>query len=269
MSNEFQNKVALVTGGASGMGKAAAARLLEEGASVVINDRDEDKLRATLNELDPGGTRLATVAGDIGQVETARRLVATAVERFGGVDILLNNAGIFRPTPFLEHTPDDLEAYLSVIVRGTFYASQAAIPEMVRRGGGSIVNTGSLWALQAVGATPSAAYSAAMAGRHALTRNLAIEFAASNIRVNAVAPGVISTPIYQSFMTAEQVETVLPTFSAMHPLGRLGQPEDVVEALLFLAGPRSAFITGVVLSVDGGVMGGLPAPQAAQEASVA
>ena len=262
MSNEFQNKVVLITGGASGIGKATAARFLNEGASVVINGRDETKLQETLNELNPSGTRLAIVAGDIGQPETAQRLVATAVQRFGGVDILINNAGIFRPTPFLDHTPDDLDGYLNVVVRGTFYASQAAIPEMIKRHGGSIVNTGSLWALQAVGATPSAAYSAAMAGRHALTRNLAIEFAASNIRVNAVAPAVIATPIYQGFMTTEQVDTVLPTFASMHPLGRLGLPDDVVEAILFLAGPRSAFITGVVLPVDGGVMSGLPAPQA-------
>lgn len=177
------------------------------------------------------------------------------------MDILLNNAGIFRPTGFLEHTPDDLEAYLSTIVRSTFYASQAAIPEMKKRGGGSIVSTGSLWADFAIGATPSSAYSAAMAGRHALTRNLAIEFAPDNIRVNAVAPAVITTPIYLGFMSQEQVDTVLPTFGGMHPLGKVGTPTDVMEAILFLASDRAAFNTGTVLPVDGGVTAGLPAPQ--------
>lgn len=266
---EFQGKIALITGGGSGMGEAAAKRLLAEGARVVINGRREERLRDTQAELDPSGEHLATVAGDIGQRDTARQLVQTAVERFGGVDILLNNAGIFRPTGFLDHTSDDLEAYLSTILRSTFYVSQAAIPEMKKRGGGSIVNTGSLWADFAIGATPSSAYSAAMAGRHALTRNLAIEFAQDNIRVNAVAPGVIATPIYLGFMTKDQVDSVLPTFGGMHPLGRLGTPTDVVEAMLFLASERSAFITGVVLPVDGGVTAGLPAPQRTQEATVA
>ena len=168
----------------------------------------------------------------------------------------MNNAGIFAPKPFLEHTEEDFDAYVDTILRGTFLASQAAIPEMLGRGGGAIVNTGSLWALQAVGATPSSAYSAAMAGRHALTRNLAIEFADKGIRVNAVAPAVVETPIYGSFMTPEEVREVLPTFDAFHPIGRNGQPRDVAEAILFLASDEAGWITGAVLPVDGGVMAG-------------
>jgi NAD(P)-dependent dehydrogenase (short-subunit alcohol dehydrogenase family) len=122
--------------------------------------------------------------------------------------------------------------------------------------GGTIVQTGSMWALQAIGATPSAAYSAANAGVHALVKNLAIELAADKIRVNAIAPAVIETPVFGTFLTPEQVKTVLPTFSAMHPLGRNGQPADAAEALLFLASDQASFITGVVLPVDGGVMAG-------------
>jgi NAD(P)-dependent dehydrogenase (short-subunit alcohol dehydrogenase family) len=122
--------------------------------------------------------------------------------------------------------------------------------------GGAIVQNGSMWALQAIGATPSAAYSAANAGVHALVKNLAIELAADKIRVNAIAPAVIETPVYGTFLKSEQVKTVLATFNAMHPLGRNGQPADAAEALLFLASDQASFITGVVLPVDGGVMAG-------------
>lgn len=253
---DFANKVVLISGGGTGIGKAAAHRFFEEGAYVVLNGRREEMLSQAAAALDPSGERVAVVAGCIGKAEVARKLVITAVERFGGVDVLVNNAGIFKPTPFLEHSEEDFNAYLDTILRGTFLASQAVIPAMQQRGGGSIVNSGSLWAIQAIGATPSSAYSAAMAGRHALTRNLAIEFAKDNIRVNAVAPAVVETSIYGTFMTPEQVAEILPTFNAFHPLGRNGQPQDVAEAIVFLASNRASWITGVVLPVDGGVTAG-------------
>ena len=173
-----------------------------------------------------------------------------------GVDILVNNAGIFKPTPFLEHTEEDYNACMNIILGGTFHASQAAIPEMRKRGGGAIVNTGSMWAIQAIGATPSSAYSAAKAGVHALTRNLAIEFAAYHIRVNAVAPAVVETPVYNTFLSNEEVKAVLPTFNNFHPLGRNGQTHDVTSAILFLSGAQADWITAVVLPVDGGVTAG-------------
>jgi len=173
-----------------------------------------------------------------------------------GVDILVNNAGIFKPTPFLEHTEEDYNACMNIILGGTFHASQAAIPEMRKRGRGAIVNTGSMWAIQAIGATPSSAYSAAKAGVHALTRNLAIEFAAYHIRVNAVAPAVVETPVYNTFLSNEEVKAVLPTFNNFHPLGRNGQTHDVTSAILFLSGAQADWITGVVLPVDGGVTAG-------------
>lgn len=253
---DFRGKVAIVSGGGSGIGRATAAGFLAGGGRVVINGRREALLADTAARLDPSGERVAIAPGDIRKAETARQLVAAAVERFGGVDILVNNTGIFAPKPFLDHTEEDFDGYVDTILRGTFLASQAAIPEMRKRGDGAIVNTGSLWAIQAVGATPSSAYSAAMAGRHALTRNLALEFAADRIRVNAVAPAVVETPIYSAFLTPEEIAEVLPTFNAFHPLGRNGQPADVAAAILFLASDQASWITGVVLPVDGGVTAG-------------
>ncbi len=213
-------------------------------------------MAATARELDASGERIAIVPGEIGQLETARRLVDTARDRFGGVDILINNAGIFKPTPFLEHTESDFDRYINIILKGTFFPTQIAVPEMLQRGKGAIVNVGSMWATQAIGATPSSAYSAAKAGVHALTRNLAIELAEQNIRVNTVAPAVVETPVYNTFMSPEQVQEVLPTFDSFHPLGRNGQPDDVVEAILYLASDRASWITGAILPVDGVVTAG-------------
>lgn len=252
----FQNKVVLITGGGTGIGKDSAREFLVRGAKVVLNGRREDVLVKTAKEIDSSGTRVGIVAGDIGIKKTSKHMLEIAVEKFGGVDILINNAGIFNPTTFLEHTEEDLNAYINIILKGTFFASQAVIPEIKKRGGGAIVNVGSMWATQAIGATPSSAYSAAKAGVHALTHNLAIEFAKDNIRVNAVAPAVVETPIYNTFMTPEQVAETLPTFNAFHPLGRNGQPRDVTEAILFLAGEQAGWITGAILPVDGGVTAG-------------
>lgn len=251
----FDNKVVLITGSGTGIGTAAKG-FLAHGAKVVLNGRRQEVLDKTVSELDPAGKSIAIVTGDIGLIETSKQMVAQALKRFGSVDILINNAGIFKPTPFLAHTEDDFNTYINIVLRGTFFGSQAAIPEMQKRGGGAIINVGSMWASQAIAATPSSAYSAAKAGVHALTRNLAIEFAKDNIRVNAVAPAVVETPVYETFMSPEEARRVLPTFNSFHPLGRNGQPQDVVEAILYLASDRASWVTGTVLPIDGGVTAG-------------
>jgi len=253
----FKDKIAIVTGGASGIGKEVATRFVAEGGSVLINGRDGAKAEAVAREIDPTGKRVAVHAGDIALPRTGEAVVKTTIDRFGHLDVLFNNAGIFAPKPFLEVDEAEYDRFLDVILKGKFFAAQAAAKAMKASGrGGAIVQTGSMWALQAIGATPSAAYSAAKAGVHALVKNLAIELAPYKIRVNAIAPAVIETPVFGTFLTPEQVDAVLPTFNAMHPLGRNGQPADAAEALLFLGSDQASWITGVVLPVDGGVMAG-------------
>ncbi len=251
----FEGKVVAITGGGSGIGREAAARFVAEGAKVVINGRDREKLAAAAKAIDASGSRVVVSAGDIARPETGAALVEAAVSRFGRLDVLVNNAGVFNPKPFIELTEADYDRYLDTILKGKFFAAQAAAKAMKEKGG-AIVQTGSMWAIQAIGATPSAAYSAANAGVHAMVRNLAIELAPYNIRINAVAPAVVETPVYNTFLSDEQVKDVLPTFNAFHPLGRNGQPGDVAEAILFLASEQASWITGTVLPVDGGVTAG-------------
>ena len=248
----FNDKVVLITGGGSGIGATTARAFVEAGAKVVLNGRREEKLRQIAEEIDSSGDRVAYYAGDIGQRIAGKRLVETAVEQFGGVDVLFNNAGVFEPKSFLDHTDDDLDSYMNLL-RGYFVTTQAAIPEMLKRGGGAIVNTGSMWALNAIAATPCSGSSTAKGGVHALTRNLAIEFAPQNIRVNAIAPAVVETPLFDALLTEEQ----LASFNAFHPLKRNGQPKDITKAVLFLSdNDCSSWITGIVMSVDGGVAAG-------------
>lgn len=248
----LQDKVVLITGGGSGIGANTARAFYAAGAKVVINGRRLNILKQTAVQIDPKGENVAYVAGDIGQEKTRQNIVSLAISQFGGVDILFNNAGVFEPKSFLDHTEEDLESYLNLL-RGYFFMAQAAIPEIQKRGGGAIINIGSMWALHAIAATPCTGSSTAKGAVHALTRNLAIEFAPDKIRVNAIAPAVVETPLFDSLLTSEQ----LSSFNAFHPLGRNGQAQDITETVLFLADDsRSGWITGVVLPVDGGVTTG-------------
>jgi NAD(P)-dependent dehydrogenase (short-subunit alcohol dehydrogenase family) len=264
----FEEQVVLITGGGGGIGKAAARRFLEEGASVVLSGTRASVLEAAQRELDPSGARTAIAAGQVTGRDAARTLVDAAVERFGSIDVLVNSTGIFRPVPFEEQTEEHFEEALGSILRPTFWVSQAVVPAMRERGGGAIVNVGSMWAIDAIATTPTSAYSAAQAGRHALTKNLAIELAADRIRVNAVALAFVETPAYQRFLSAEEAQAVLDSVDPFHPLGRRGQPDDVVEAVLFLAGTGAGWITGTTLPIDGGVLAGR-SPAVQQEAAAA
>ncbi len=270
MSAQLQDKVVVITGGGGGIGKAAARRFLEEGAYVVLSGTRGEKLQAAQDELDPGGERTLLHAGSITTRDDAQHLADQATERFGGVDVLVNSTGIFRPVPFLEQTEEHMEEALGSILRPTYWATQAVVPSMQERGGGAIVNVGSMWAVDAIATTPTSAYSAAQAGRHALTKNLALEVAADAIRVNTVALAFVETPAYERFMSPDQAREVLDSVNAFHPLGRHGDPGDVVEAILFYASSDSGWITGTTLPIDGGVLAGRsPAVQAEPAAAAA
>jgi NAD(P)-dependent dehydrogenase (short-subunit alcohol dehydrogenase family) len=250
----YDGKVVLITGGGGGIGRAAARRFLDDGAAVVLSGTRASVLEAAQAELDPAGERTLIVPGQVTAREHAQALVARAVDRFGGVDVLVNSTGIFRVTPFEEQTEEHLEEALGSILRPTYWVSQAVVPAMRERGGGAIVNVGSMWALDAIATTPTSAYSAAQAGRHALTKNLAIELAADGIRVNAVALAFVETPAYERFLSHEDAQAVLDSVDSFHPLGRRGQPADVTDAVLFLAGDGARWITGTTLPIDGGVL---------------
>jgi NAD(P)-dependent dehydrogenase (short-subunit alcohol dehydrogenase family) len=184
---------------------------------------------------------VVAVAGAVGEPETGRRLVAAARRHFDGVDVLVNNAGIFSVRPFLESSVDELDRLYQTNVRGTYLVSQAVVPALIEAGGGAIVNLGAALVEPPTKASPSAAAMASKGGVHALTRSLAVELAVHKIRVNLVAPGIIRTPLIGAGADA---------FAGIHPLGRIGEPEEVAEAVLYLA--RSGFVTGTVLDVDGG-----------------
>ncbi len=270
MSERFHNEVVVITGAGGGIGKASARRFLEEGAHVVLSGTRAAVLEAAQSELDPSGGRTLIHAGQVTTRNHAHELVADAVERFGGVDVLVNSTGIFRPVTFAEQTEEHLEEALDSILRPTYWVSQAVVGPMKAREGGAIVNVGSMWALDAIATTPTSAYSMAQAGRHALTKNLAIELAADRVRVNTVALAFVETPAYERFMTPQEAREVLESVNGFHPLGRHGQPGDVVEAIAFLASRDAGWITGTTLPIDGGVLAGRsPALQAGPVAAAA
>ena len=248
MSSFNNQQTVIITGGATGIGFAVAEQFLERDANVVLNGRTESKLRAAAEQLG-APDRVALVAGDITQTETAGRIVDEAVAKFGGVNVLINNAGIFAMKPFTDYTVDELDGYLGY-VRGTFVLTQAAVRRMREQGaGGVIVNIGTILAHNGVAGIPSSAPIAAKGGITALTKNLSSELAADNIRINTVAPGVVPTALYGELSPED-----LAALHGMQPLGRYGTPKDVADAVVFLA--EAQWITGVILPVDGGVDAG-------------
>jgi NAD(P)-dependent dehydrogenase (short-subunit alcohol dehydrogenase family) len=237
-------ETAIVTGASTGLGLAITQTFLVNGINVVMNSVNTENLQAAYKSLGSPANAVL-VAGDVSDQAVSDQLIVAAVEKFGGVDVLVNNAGIFSPKPFLDTEEADLDRYFAVNFKGTYFASQAAVPEMKKRGGGAIINIGTTLLTHAIGGFPASAALASKAAVHSLTEQLAAELAKDNIRVTTVAPGVIDTPIHAKNGIDEP-----SSLAGLHLLNRVGASNDIADAVLMLA--ANDFITGTTLRVDGG-----------------
>ena len=248
------NAYSLIVGGSSGMGLATAEQLAKQGHSIIIVGRYAEKLASAKAKLEQFATIL-TWQEDLYEPEAVDRLI-TRINNFQGhIKQLVNAAGYFNPKPFLDHSVDDYELYMG-LNRSIFLVTQAVVKNMQSHNGGEIVNIGSMWAHQAIKATPSSAYSMAKAGLHAFTQHLAMELADTNIRVNAVSPAVVKTPIYEAFIDPSELDQALAGFNAFHPIGRIGTVTDIANTITFLLSDKANWVTGAIWNIDGGVMAG-------------
>lgn len=257
ISNASGNAVALIVGGSSGMGLETARLLRTRGLDLILLSSNQEKLAKAKTDLEttPGGVIDLQVA-DLYNASNVDAFIERIDAEEQHISHLVNAAGVFKPTAFLDHSKQDYDSYQQ-LNRAFFFITQAVARNMKAHGGGSIVNIGSMWAKQAIKATPSSAYSMAKAALHSLTQHLAMELAEYNIRVNAVSPAVVVTPIYGSFIDPDAIEdTLTDAFDAFHPIGRVGQPQEVAKTIDFLLSDDSEWVTGAVWDVDGGVMAG-------------
>ncbi len=247
----LKDKVAIITGAASGIGKATAKLFAEHGAKVVVADIDKDGGSQTVTQIQNGGNEAIFVETDVTLKVDTEKMVAQTVETYGKLDILFNNAGIAMRLPVAELPEEDWHRCLDVNLTGVFLCAKAAIPAMLKNGCGSIINMSSIYGV--VGADVRAAYVASKGGVTNLTRGMALDYAENNIRVNCICPGFVETPLVAGVIkTPEEYQAL----ADKHPMRRLGQPEEIAYGALYLASDESAFVTGIALPIDGGYTAG-------------
>ena len=246
-THRFTDKVVVVTGAGGGIGTAIAARFGSEGAHVVVTDANVEGANATVTQITAYGGSAIALTADISDGAACRDLIADVVKRYGRIDVLVNNAGINRRGPLLELTEDDWHTTMKVNVDSMFYLCRAAIPHMIEQGGGAIVNTASQWGLYP--APGHIAYNVSKAAVAAFTQNLARDYAPHKVRVNAVCPGEIGTPMLQK--AAERKGLTFADFDKMVPFGRIGRPDEVAALVAFLASDEAAFMCGSLVEITG------------------
>jgi len=247
----LQNKVALITGGTSGIGEATAILFAKEGASVALTGRNQVRGQQVQDTILRDGGKAVFISGDVRKAEDCHRTVDETVNAFGQLDILFNNAGVFYPHTIVECSEKEWDEQLDVNLKGTFLMSKFALPEMIRRGGGVIINNSSGWGI--AGGDSAVAYCASKGGVVLLTKAMAIDHGRQGIRVNCICPGDVDTPMLpqDARMRGLKWQDYLAG-CANRPLGRIGTPEEIAKAVLFLASDDSSFMTGAALVVDGG-----------------
>ena len=260
MDIRFDNKVVVVTGGAGGIGEAAAVKFAELGATVAILDRDEVTGRKVAEELTVAGMRARCYRCDMGSSAEVKEALATVARDWGGIDVLVSNAGIQRYGNVVDTSEALWEEVMSVDLKGTFHLARHGLPEVIKRGGGSLVVVSSVQGLAAL--PGSAAYVTAKHALVGLVRSMALDYAKHNIRANCVCPGTVDTPMLRRALAeATEPEKLMAKMNHVHALGRIARAEEVANAIVFLASDWASFITGVTLVVDGGMLvpaGGMP-----------
>lgn len=254
------NKVALITGAGAGIGRATALLFAQEGAKVVAQDLRAEAGQETVDLISKSQGEAVYVGGDVARTADAEAMVRTAVQRYGALDVLFNNAGIWRGGTILDISEEDWDRTMAVNVKGIYQVSRFAVQQMMRQGSGSIINAASVAALR--GSPMSAAYNASKGAVLLLTKCMALDFGRYGIRVNCTCPGVIDTQMaeellsYRSLGDDDRKQALLETYQERHLVGRLGQPEEVAKVVLFLASDESSFVTGAAWPVDGGLSAG-------------